>query len=386
MEHTTHFTQIEKGEDSVDLGSLSDKEIELYVTNFFAEKINHLSQKEMDIQIASIVSEIAKRDINGRLFFFLIPLSSVTSDEKVLEDSSWVKVYRSLFNIARTEAYKNNEYFQEIIGGLESVIEQNPQMVGTVALWDIAKDMMWRKDIPSDLKEHAMIGMTGALAFSDIEEHEKELLKQLDFIDNNDYTRVSRMLEALKQLWYFGHDSYAKNHVPDFYTHVLKHVEQTPDMNYLLSVRAQELVHLFEQGENFVPEKRDKIPFELSKGTYAYAQEEKGLFLVPDEQTDEVMRRNEVFVTHEKALMPSEDTLREARTNHQSEIIQHVSRRSLLGKKQLLEDTRKLATIPIDEALGSLGGIEKEKREELVFDYEYLVSRPIREMIQREFH
>ncbi len=240
-----------------------------YTRSFFGIEIQNLSQEEVTSRTEYILQEFSKHDlVDSGVFSFILP-DNVTSEEIESGNSSWAKVYRALFTIASTEKYKSEPKLQIIVRELQSSIDQNPQMVGPVAMWDIAKDIMWRKDIPSHIKGSLMGSMTYALAFFDTETYESELLKNLDLKEPKNYAETAQMLEAIKQFWTAGHESYAKNRgVPDFFVRTLRKIIDTPNSNYLLSLRVREILTLLEQSEDFPAEARDIKPFELSKGIF----------------------------------------------------------------------------------------------------------------------
>ena len=385
MEKSTQFTVNEAYEAPLDLRTLSDEEIRAYTVNLLGEEVAHLSQGEVTKKISAIFSELAVRDIEPFELLFSVLPDSVSGEDIRSGHSSWAKVYHALFDISRTDAYKEHKPLYDLTRELENVIDQNLDMVGPVALWNIAGDVMWRRDVPSNVKDNLMSGMTQALAFSDMEPYEEELLKNLDFERPEDYTKVAHMLEALKRFWSWSHDGYAEDRVPNFYIHALEHIKATPETNYLLSVRAQELLSMFKEGEDIVMEARDVLPFELSKGVYASVQGSKGLCVVPQEHNIELQRASEAFIDFEKKIAPSPVSIDEAVTSGSRWVEQPLSSREMLERKRLFTSVHSFATVPIDDMLGDLGNMDLKKRQELLFDYEYLVSRPIREMIQHEF-
>ncbi|OGG88365.1 hypothetical protein A2592_02580 [Candidatus Kaiserbacteria bacterium RIFOXYD1_FULL_42_15] len=179
LESETEYKEV-PSETFDDLSEMTDQEIELYTESFLGEEITRLTQEEIETKITPLLTELAKRGISGfGLFSFALP-DNVTAEEIQSGNSSWAKVYKSLFSLSKTGEYKQNPELQMMVRELENIIDQNPQMMGPVAMWDTAKDVMWRRDIPSHAKGSLMGSMTYALAFFDTDRYEAELLKNLD--------------------------------------------------------------------------------------------------------------------------------------------------------------------------------------------------------------
>ena len=379
------YEEIKNREADNTLEALSDDELENKARHFLSEEITNLTQEEIEIKITPLLTELAKRGISGfGLFSFALP-DNVTAEEIQSGNSSWAKVYKSLFSLSKTEEYKQNPELQMMVRELENIIDQNPQMMGPVAMWETAKDIMWRRDIPSHAKGSLMGSMTYALAFFDTDRYEAELLKNLDFENTDNYAEVAHMLEALKQFWSSGHESYAEDRVPTFYLNALRKIKETPNANYLLSVRAREILSVLEQSEDFPAEARDLKPFELSKGMYASTQVGEGITVVPEAANADVEKAIEEFDANEEQITPPQWMVDEAIANGESWVSWQPPQDLMRNREHLFNEMHQYAIDPIEDRLGELGNVSDEKKQELLFDYEYLVSRPVREMIQREF-
>lgn len=354
--------------------TLNDLELESYARNFLGEELTELSQEEIGAQLLPLLTELSRRDLDGfSLFSFALP-ERVTAEEIQSGNSSWAKVYKALFSLSKTEEYRHNPQLQKMVYGLENVIDQNPQMIGAVALWQTAKDILWRKDIPSHAKGSLMGSMTYALAFFDTTEYEAELVKNLDLEHTGNYAEVAHMLEAIKQFWTAGHEAYAEDSVPAFYLQALQKIRETPGSNYLLSMRAREILSLLERSDEFPDESMDLQPFELSRGNYASTQVDETLMIIPEENTAQTQEAVEEFNLNEDEIYDSVNAGRSVPPE-------------LMGvRRRLFNEMHRHATISIDEVLGDIRTLNPEERQELLFDYEYLVSRPVRELVQREFN
>jgi len=365
----------EKGEEITDLETLTDQEFNVYCQNL-GKEIAQLSQEEIEIKILQLLKEVTKRDTGGsRLFHYFDLPDTATKDEIQSGQSAQAKLYRALFNISSTSEYKENHEIQEVVRELENIVDQDPQMVGPVAMWQIAKDIMWRKDIPSHIKGGLMHSMTYALAFFDVENYESELLKNLDFENTKNYAETAHILEALKYFWAVGNESYAEDHgVPNFYLKVLEKIKATPKSNYLLSVRAREISTMLGESEYFPTEVRDVTPFELSKGVYAFNRHDDWLRVVPEEKNSDLEEAINDFNSNNEEI------------HNSVKVGQFVPPHFIEKRDQLFNKMRHLATIPIEEKIGEISNLDPEEKQQLLFDYEYLVSRPMREIIQREFN
>lgn len=173
----------EKIENITDLSSLTDQELESYSNKFLGVDIIELSQEEIVAKLLPLLTELSHRGFDGfGVFSFSLP-DKVTAEEIQLGNSPWAKVYKSLFSLSKTEEYRQSRELQVMVRELQNIIDQNPQMIGPVAMWQTAKDVMWRRDIPSHVKDSLLGSMTYALAFFDTDRYEAELLKNLDFVD-----------------------------------------------------------------------------------------------------------------------------------------------------------------------------------------------------------
>jgi hypothetical protein len=375
----------ESQEDIKNLSSLTDEELESHTMNFLGERVIELPQEEIEAKLSPLLTELSRRGIDGfGLFASSLP-DSVSADEIETGESTWAKVYKSLLQLSASAAYKEDPALQMTVRKLENIIDQNPQMLGPVAMWETAKDVMWRRDIPAHAKGSLMGSMTYALAFFDTDPYKAELLKNLDFTDTENYAEVAHMLEALKQFWASSHEGYAADRVPEFYVEALREIKETPEANYLLSVRAREILSTLEESEDFPNEVRDIQPFMLSKDTYASTQVAEGLMVIPEENNLDLEEAIEAFRANEAQITPPQWMVDEAIANGESWIYWEPPQDLVEESRRLFGAMHQPATIPIEEKLGALGEMDAEKKEELLFDYEYLVSRPVREMIQREF-
>jgi len=328
----------EKPETIPDLSQLNDQELETDVKSFLEEEVASLSQAAVEKRLLSFLTELSKR--NGDVydwFAFSLP-KRVTPEEIQTGNSPWAKVYKSLFCLCKTTEYQQNPKLQTLASELNNIVDQNPQLIGPVAMWQTAKDIMWRKDIPRPAKADLMASMTYALAYENTDQYEAELLQNLNFEDIKNYQETAHMLEAIKQFWSSGHEGYAVDQVPDFYVRALRKVTETPKTNYLLFTRAREILSLLEQSEVVTNEASDRPaePFELAKDTWACFRTPKGL-----------------------TIIDKPDSAKEQKNESE--------------------------TSTIEDRLGTLGQFTADKKQALIFDYEFMVSRPTREMIQKDF-
>lgn len=367
------------------LRELNDSEFKKRIESFLGEEVRVLSQAEVEEKMSVILDEAVSRNLNTfSLFSFILP-DGFSEEELRSGNTPWAKVYKALFSVIKTEKYNNNLDLQESVSHLTDIISQNPHMVGEVALWEIAKDIMWRRNVSNFEKNIFVGGMTYALAFSDHSGYEKELLKTLDFENIQNYSETSHLLEAIKQFWSMGHESFAEDKVPSFYLQVLQKLEETPESNYILSLRAKEIKAMMEQSYIFPFEARDILPFELSKGVYASTQASGGLMVSPEENNDDIEESIKKFNANEEQITPPQWVLDEAAARGESWIEWQPSQKLMFERKRLFQEMHKFSSIPLEEKLGELNNLPLEKQQEFMFDYEYLLSRPVREMIQREF-
>ncbi len=307
--------------------SVENHENEEYFANFFQKEICTLSQEEINKKVRDFISFFSK---NPDVDYYDLVVSNIsheaTPEEIQSGQSSYAKLYRALVEASSSQE-AGDVITDEILRQLQDMLIQNPQVIGPVAMLQMARDFMWRKDIYVQSKDGFMSGMTYALAYLKQDRYREELLKQLDFENEDQYSQTAHMLEAIKGFWIHGHKGYAEDKVPAFYIDTLERVEEGQDSNFLLSTRAREILALLRRSSDFPNERRDKGSFEISQGQEALFENGRDLMIL------------------------SQD-----------------------GEASSVEDV-----------VSGYKNLSEQEMKEFIFDYEYLMSRPIREMIQREF-
>lgn len=370
----------------VGIEDISDYDLVCLTKDFLGRDVIHLSQEQIDIQLKRILIEIGNRNIDSNsLFSFALP-NKVTQEEIRSGNSAAAKVYRALFNFSTSPEYRDDPKYHDVARNLENTIDQDPQMMGPVALWKIAQDMLWRRDVPPSAKQSIIGSMTYAISFFDHTEYREELLKQLDLKNPANYAQTAHLLEAIKYFWedasqYYATESGAKA----FYTETLKKVKETPDTNYILLIRLQEIVSLLEKNSEFIFETQDITPFELSKGIYAHQKTGGGLAVIPEDKVKEAIKLIDIFRANETKITPPQHLI-DAAIERGDDFVSWLPPQELMTRRQeIIRQMYSLPNINIEEKVGETTSVSEETQAELLFDYEYLVSRPIRTIIQKEF-
>lgn len=351
--------------------------------NFLGGEVEGMDQEAVSQKLRKILLAISNTDTDTfGLFAFSLP-HSATAEDIQNGTSASAKVYRALFELSSDPVYSANPALQEAAFVLANVVSQDPQMIGPIALWQIAKDFLWRRDVSHHLKDDLMGSMTYALAFMQTEKYQSELLRQLDFTDPTKFTETSHLLEAMRQFWSSGQEGYAQDSgVPEFFVKALAQVEETDTSNYLLALRAHDIQNAIYEGEEFLPPEQDRLFFEITKGVYAIRRDE-GIFLVPEENTEEALALQARLEAIEGQLRPPQHMVGEAIQNGEKYVMWQPDEALMKECEELFVACQKYANVPLTSVLAT-SEVENISQASL-FDYEYLLSKPVREMIEHNF-
>ncbi len=114
-------------------------------------------------------------------------------------------------------------------------------------------------------------------------------------------------------------------------------------------------------------------------------QNNRDLTLVPKEDIEKLSVSITNFDENELRLRPPQWMVNEAISNGESYVSWQPDQSLIQQRRKLFAEMHSFATIPLGDTLPRVQSLEPLNEKSLQFDYEYLVSRPVREMIQREF-
>ncbi len=365
---------------------VSERVLTQKLTTLFALDMRLIPQSEITALVKSVIVA-SQTSIDQLVDSFMWSAPHQASLEMIDSGVSiYAKLYRAVFDLARDPEFSQSRELSELLSRYSNHVSQDPQMIGPKALWQLAKDTMWRKDIPSYYKSELMGWMSYALEFMQTPSYKNELKNQLNFTDVTHYAETAHTLEALKSFWEASHDGYDEDRdVPNFYVEVLRDLEQKPESNYLLSLRAREILSVLEQSEVFPTEVSDVTPFELSKGIFASAMQGKDIKLIPAEQFDHVISIISQYNENEALLHPPQWMVDDALARGDQWLQWQPPADLISNRRHLFSKMHSLATDPIPTFVGYTGA-DSEENTQALFDYEYLISRPVREIIQKEFN
>ena len=367
-------------------------DIQEQISRFFST-VPELSQEEVNGGLVELLSTLSQHEgANDSHFLSGMLPHSVTGEALDAGNSVYARLYRALFEISTTEIYAANPQVQELVSMLSELIEQTPQLVGHVAMWQLARDYMWRRDIAGDIKWSLAAAMTRDLSSGQTAKAAEALLNHLDFEDFEQYTETAHLLEAVRQFANYAIDERFTLEVSEFvfYIDTLARIQATPNTNFLLFLRSQEMLESFRyrlrdyDAEDEEMEEPYEVPvFKLAKETYAIFDENKGLMLVPQGGTQVASNAVEQYESH---MYGPEDGGEDPYA-----VLDEETKRWIISDEYYTERDRlynqllTYATLPIEDALGEIVSLDGKEKQELIFDYEYLVSKPMRALISREF-
>lgn len=364
----------------------------------FFSAVPQLSQEEVDQQLGDLLTILGKVDaINSFRFFGDILPFEISYEEIQSGTSVYAKLYRAIFEFSTTEAYQDPTVMS-VTRGLENLIEQNPQMIGPVAMWQLARDYMWRRDIPGERKGSLIRGMTYDITFHDVTQSAEGLLSKLDFENPEHYAESAHLLEALR---FFAMHASEEDFTGDarafsFYVDTLERIQESPNTNYLLFLRSKEMLASFERmygryeddlDEELMSEEVPEGPlFELSKGVFAVpGNMNEPMKIVPEEFLRDAQHMLMEYEENEAKMIPPQVLTDEASEYGYDGVYWTPPKEVFQNRRRLFAEAKSYATLPIEEALGEIVSLDGKEKQELIFDYEYLVSKPMRELISREF-
>lgn len=331
-------------------------------------------------RLEGFLLELDKLEFSAeRLLSFALP-RTVQYDKN--GDTSWSLTWRAILEISSRPHFKKNRQLQVLTQYIENIIEQNPQMVGAVALWRLVKDYMWRKDVPNFHKGSLTGAITYALAFFDQTPFHDALLEQINLIAPENYAELSSLVESIKWFWSAAQEGYAVDNVPQFYIKVLDAVEAKSNGNYLLTKRIERLRKILKHSNEFIEEPRDKILFKISKDIYA-SNTDKGIMLTTHSNQAEAKAAIDSYKSAETQTSPPQWMIDQAIANGEAYVEWTLPLNIKRQWQEKYSEMHSLATIPLTSYVPNF--VHGSDVQELIRDYEYLISRPMREQVQEDF-
>jgi hypothetical protein len=111
----------------------------------------------------------------------------------------------------------------------------------------------------------------------------------------------------------------------------------------------------------------------------------EGLSVIPAESTTDATELVEMYLEIERQLVPPQWMVDEAIARGDSWVTWNPPQNLVRERSRIFSAMHSHATVPVGEYLSSDDATTDGERKQLVYDYEYLMSKPMREIIQKEF-
>lgn len=238
---------------------------------------------------------------------------------------------------------------------LENLFDQNYTVRPDIFIEEVA-DVMWRPEKSQTLKQDLLFSLQYLNAFSN-GAYNEAILNNLNFIDSGKYFKTGTFLEFIRQLQEMSRETNFSESGAEELVLVIKNAIDRKEGSYLLNVRAQQIYESFLSG---VYERQiDIMPFELSNGVYGFHD---GITLCISDSGDYKK------LSHLKAEL--EDL--ENAPYPTARVRMSAVRTEILGLMH-----------PVTS--NDVKHVRITQSEEDLYDYSYLLRKPVREIIESEF-
>lgn len=296
------------------------------------------------------------------------------------QSSSWGRVYNAVFEAAKLKV--NPKTFQGL-RDIANIIEQNPQMIHPKQMFDIAQEQYFDTRIPGFLRGGLVHSLGYALRFFGQSKYEKEITKHLDFENKERFGDTARFLELVSALYnigdeysYQGDDTTVVRRVRS----ALEDAVRKQKGSYLLNLRARFLLEQMD-GRIHVDSGRDRRPFRFQGVRYAWHFED-GIHVSSLAITEQVSDLVEKLDALEKEIIPPQHLIDEAIARGENEVMWEPDRKLMRRRQDIYKELTSLFSkkLEAEDIVSSPSVSDDDFR-----DYEYLLSRPTRETIEKEF-
>lgn len=266
--------------------------------------------------------------------------------------------------------------------GFWQIWSNDLQIISPDLLVEGLADMLWRPETSQHFRDTSLHGFNALYAFYQGQKYDEAISSHLDFENPEHYFKTATFLEFVKVLSSLS-DQLAfseRRGVSSRLRLVLQNAVDKQRGSYLLNLRAGQVMELM-RTESVHWRESDRVPFLLSKNLYAFDREGE-LHAVPQDvlpqfekslqeyQYIETMIKKEALAGNGFPVSPDPNLFR-----------------AWQGKMLELQH---YAHVPLGIADFTFArpdksDKQKEQDQQNLFDYRYLVSKPIRAIVEKEF-
>lgn len=275
------------------------------------------------------------------------------------------RVFQSLI----TKYPKSTTAFWKIFG-------QDGQTVRPDIFIEGVSDMVWRPDVPDYIKTDMYHTVNYLFSFFG-RQYEKAIVDSLDFKNPENYFRTGAFLEFVRGLHGLSGDfSFSEKSSAELMRLIGEVIEKN-EGSYLLNLRARKVYEDMESGESSYSSE-SQTPFLLTDGVFAISTQEK-IFVSRREDEKKV---KDLFERKKKF---DEDILEKANNGLSYLSPEEESEFRAMGKEMRELFNPELAAQDLVIGYRDKTEDEKEKGKQDIYDFSYLLSLPIRRIVEDEF-
>ncbi len=307
-------------------------------------------------------------------------ISDILEDNVVItpdEPSSYARVYAAVYEAAKII---KKPMVLDGLRNIQNIIEQNPQMMHPRHILDLAQKYEGDHRIPAFLRGGIMHSLGYALRFFGGTDYEQEITNRLDFDDPANFSKTAKFLELIPAFYNIGDEySYSgDNVVVTRVRNALADAVTKGKGSYLLNMRAGHILEQMKDDEEFISPGRDRTPFLLYGDRYAWHLED-GVRLAKKSVNTQVVDLVAKITEIESKLVPPQYMVDAALARGESYVTWDPPRILMDSRRSAYQELATLFTEP----LRNLSEVAN-RDEDLITDYEYLLTKPVRDEIKNK--
>jgi predicted GNAT family N-acyltransferase len=289
------------------------------------------------------------------------------------------KSYRALLRLS-------NKY-PRAAHALENLFGQNHTVQPRV-LFGAISEIYWDPKYDTQLKSELIYSLQYILSFGG-ENYVEDIIKKLDFGDKQNYIKIASFLELIKKVATLGaKQDYSGGRILNVIEEALTIKQQEQKGSYLLNIRLQqvlEMVKRLKPDEINFSDEYDRVPFVASDNIFGWHIEDGLMFSNPDD-FEKIKDLKNKLLEIEKQIQSPQYLIDQAIEGGQHSVM-FTADPVLSGQRsKLYNELSEFFNTPVSEhVISGIKADSEEKRRIEIFDYSYLMKKPIREYIEKDF-